>query len=341
MTIVKKSIAICSIGAVALALAATVPAPPQASAQEKTKVTINSFKSATLWPMWAAQKIGAFDKQGLTIDLSFTRDSKSQMTSVIEGKFDMIITALDNVIAYSEGEGAAGAPKNGDLIAFLGGHNGSLGLIAQPGIKSVKDLKGAELAIDAISTGFSFVLREILARNGLQPDDYKLVSHGSSGARWQALQKNQAAGALLSPPISLIATARGFSNVAEASDVLGSYQGLVSGARRDWAKQHADVVVRYIRAYRAGQDWMIDPANKDAVIAILTAEFPQMQPNLAQTLYAKLVTGKNGFDPGGKIDMAGAKTVLDLRRRYGPKGKTIADVGHFIDESHFNRAIKP
>jgi ABC-type nitrate/sulfonate/bicarbonate transport system substrate-binding protein len=252
----------------------------------------------------------------------------------------MITTALDNVIAYSEGEGAPGTPKNGDLIAFLGGNNGSLALIAQPEIKSPKDLKGKELAVDAISTGFSFVLREILAKDGLGPDDYKLTAVGATGARWAALQKKTTAAALLSPPFTLIAAARGFANVAEASDVLGGYQGSVSAASRAWAKQHGDIVVRYIRAYRAGQEWMMNPANKEAVIGILTAEFPQMSPKIAQTLYAKLITGKDAFDPGAKIGMAGSKTVLDLRRRYGPKGKSINDVSHFIDESYFNQAIK-
>jgi len=334
----SRPTAFCAIGA--LALVALLAGPPASTAQEPKTIKINSFKSATLWPLWSAQKIGAFEKEGLKIDLTYTRNSKSQLTGVIEGKFDMITTALDNVIAYSEGEGAPGTPKDGDLIAFLGGNNGSLALIAQPEIKSPKDLKGKDLAVDAISTGFSFVLREILAKAGLGLDDYKLTAVGATGARWAALQKKETAAALLSPPFTLIAAARGFSNVAEASNVLGGYQGSVSASRRDWAKQNADIVIRYIRAYRAGQDWMMSPANKDAVIGILTAAFPQMQPKIAQTLYAKLITAKDGFDPGAKIDMAGSKNVLDLRRRYGPKGKTITDVAHFIDETYFNQAVK-
>jgi ABC-type nitrate/sulfonate/bicarbonate transport system substrate-binding protein len=316
------------------------PSPP-AMAQEKTKVTINAFKSATLWPMWAAQKIGAFDREGLAVDLSYTRDSKSQLTGAIEGKFDIITTALDNVIAYSEGEGAPGTPKGGDLIAFLGGHNGLLSLVAQPEIRSVKDLKGTDLAVDAISTGYSFVLQEILAKNGLGPNDYKLISFGNTGARWQALQKKQAAAGLLTPPFTQVARGRGFSLIADASEVLGGYQGSVSATRRDWARQHPDIVVRYIRAYRAGQEWLLTPANKDAAIAILMAEFPQATPQMGQANYTNLVASGKGYNPGAKLDLAGAKNVLDLRRRYGPKGKTITDARHFVDESYFNRAVKP
>jgi len=327
-----------SIGAIALT--AALSCPPLATAQEPKTVKIDSFKSATLWPMWAAQKTGAFEKQGLKIDLTYTRNSKSQLTGVIEGKFDMITTALDNVIAYSEGEGAPGTPKNGDLIAFLGGNNGSLALIAQPEIKSPKDLKGKDLAVDAISTGFSFVLREILAKAGLGLDDYKLTAVGATGARWASLQKKETAAALMSPPFTLIAQARGFSNVAEANEVLGGYQGSVSATRRDWAPKNADTVIRYIRAYRAGQDWLMNQANKDAAIAILKAEFPQMQDNLAQATYKMMVIDNKGYNPGAKMNMAGAENVLDLRRRYGPKGKTVTNVARFIDESYFNQAVK-
>jgi ABC-type nitrate/sulfonate/bicarbonate transport system substrate-binding protein len=324
----------------ALASALVLSMPSQAAAQEKTKLTINSFKSATLWPIFAAKTQGFFEREGIDLDSSYTRSSKAQMSGLVEGKFDMVTTALDNVIAYSEGEGAPGTPKNGDLVAILGGNTGLLSLISQPQYKTVKDLKGTDIAVDALSTGYSFVLFEILAKSGLKPGDYKLTAVGGTGARLQSLMKKQHSAALLTPPLSFIAMAGGLNNVADARDVLGGYQGSVSATRRDWAKQNGDLIVRYIRAYRAGQEWLMNPANKDAAMAILVAEFPRTKPALAQATYKLLVTDNKGYNPGAKLDMAGAKNVLDLRRRYGPKGKTIADVGHFIDESYFNQAVK-
>lgn len=320
--------------------ATTAFLPLPATAQDKTKITVNSFNSATIWPLWAAIKIGAFDKQGLEVNSVYTRDSKSQMTGIVDGKFDIITTAFDNVIAYSEGEGAPGTPKNGDLIAFLGGNDGSLALIAQPEIGSVKDLKGKEIAVDAISTGFSFVLREILARSGLGPDDYKFTAFGATGARWKALQEKKAAAGLLTPPFTLIAPSRGFKNISNASAALGGYQGSVSATRRDYAKQHPDVIVRYIRGFRAGQEWLLNPANKQDAIGLLVHEFPDTTPPLAEATYKMLVASGKGYDPEAKIIMAGAKTVFDLRRKYGPQGKPIKDVSHFLDESYYDKAVK-
>ena len=53
-----------------------------------------------------------------------------------------------------------------------------------------------------------------------------------------------------------------------------------------------------------------------------------------------MVADSHGFDSGGKIDLAGARQVLDLRRRYGPQGKAVADVGRFLDQSYFERAAR-
>ena len=330
----RNSIQLVAISLVALATCA-------APAQAQKEITLNSFKSASLWPIWAAGRHGFFEKQGLIVKNIYTPSSVDQMVGLIEGKFDLVTTAFDNVIAYVEGEGAPQAPKDADLIAFMGGNNGALSLIARPEIKSIKDLKNRDLAVDAIATGFSFVLREILARSLLGVNDYKLVPFGNTGARWQALRDNKAFAGLLTPPLSQVAMAQGFPNLADAARVLGGYQGTVGAARRDWARSNADTIVAFIRGYREGLAWMRAPANKRAAIDVLRAEIPETTPAAAEQNYAILVADPKGFDAGGKIDPDGAKQVLELRRRYGPQGKSGIEIGRFIDESYFERAARP
>jgi ABC-type nitrate/sulfonate/bicarbonate transport system substrate-binding protein len=330
--VLRSAVLPVSLLAVSLAFAAP--------AQAQRQITLNSFKSSSLWPIWVAQKQGSFEKQGLSVKNMYTANSVSQMVGLIKGDFEMVTTALDNVIAYAEGEGAPEAPKDADLIAVMGGNNGALSLVSRPEIKSAKELKGRDLAVDAVGTGFTFVLREILAKDGLTAGDYKLVAFGNTGARWQAIQKNEALAGLLSPPISQTAVAQGYTNLADAADVLGGYQATVAATRRDWAKNNADVIVGFIRGYRQGLDWLLAPANKAQAIEILRAEIPEATSAAAEENYRLLVANPRGFDPGGKIDAAGAKRVLDLRRRYGPAGKSATDIGRFIDESYFEQAAK-
>jgi ABC-type nitrate/sulfonate/bicarbonate transport system substrate-binding protein len=334
--VLHKTVAMLSLPLVLVAMSFAFAAPAQA----QKEVVLNSFKSSTLWPIWAAQKQGFFAKQGLTIKNVYTRNSVDQMVGLIEGKFDMVTTALDNVIAYDEGEGSPKAPKNADLIAYMGGTNGALSLIARPEIKSIKDLKGRDLAVDAVSTGYSFVLQEILAKNGLKPGDYKLVPFGNTGARWTALKENKALAGLLSPPVSQAAVAQGYVNLADAADALGGYQGTVGATRRDFGQKNPETVVGFIRAYRAGLEWLKVPANKQAAIELLRAEISGISPAAGEEAYDFLVGNPKGFDAGGKLDLAGARHVLELRRQYGPKGKSGTDISRFIDETWFQQAAK-
>ena len=76
-------------------------------------------------------------------------------------------TAFDNVVAYQEGQGAAKLDRTPDLFAFMGATQVELAFIVAPEIKSYQDLKGKTLALDALSTGFAFVLYEMLTKSGL------------------------------------------------------------------------------------------------------------------------------------------------------------------------------
>ena len=137
------------------------------------------------------------------------------------------------------------------------------------------------------------------------------------------MKENKAVAGLLAPPVSQAAVAQGYVNLADAADALGGYQGTVVATRRDWAKKNADTVVGVIRAYRQGLEWLKSPANKQAAIDILRGEIAgDHAGRRARRPMTSWSPNPKGFDPGGKLDLAGARHVLELRRQYGPKGKS-------------------
>ena len=77
------------------------------------------------------------------------------------------MTAFDNVVAYQEGQGEAKIPANPDMFAFMGGDNGFLSLVGGRAHQALADLKGKKLSVDALTTGYAFVLREMLARSDI------------------------------------------------------------------------------------------------------------------------------------------------------------------------------
>lgn len=60
--------------------------------------------------------------------LTPTPNSVLQLTNLIEGKFDIGVTVIDNVIAYMEGQGEAPVSIQPDLFVSMGGDNGLLSL---------------------------------------------------------------------------------------------------------------------------------------------------------------------------------------------------------------------
>jgi ABC-type nitrate/sulfonate/bicarbonate transport system substrate-binding protein len=320
-----------------LAALVVLAAPLPVRAAETLQVIV--FPGGFNWPIWAAQEKGFFAREGLEVKLTPTPSSVFQLTNLIEGKFDIGMTAIDNVIAYQEGQGEAPVAGTPDLFAFMGGDNGFLRLVVQPEIKSYADLKGKELSVDALTTGYAFVLRKMLERGGLKESDYTLVRAGGVLQRWEALKERKHAGTLLLSPFEVMAEASGFRRLGNAIDVLGRYQGLVGAARRSWAQAHAAELVGYIRAYRAGVAWLYDRANKLAALAILEKNVRGMTAELAAKTYDVLLAPTGGFEPDCAMDIDGVRTVLALRSEYGRPQKALTSPGAYYDPVYYQRAV--
>jgi len=311
------------------------------AAQPPAPQTVNVivFPGGFNWPVWVAQEKGLFAKTGIEVRVTPTVSSVFQLTNLIDGKFDIAMTAIDNLIAYREGQGEE--PVLGrDLQAVMGGDTGFLRLVTVPEVSSYAQLRGKTLSVDARTTGYAFVLIEMLERAGLKESDYKLERAGGVLQRFQALMEKKHAGTLLLSPFEVQAEARGFNRLANAIDVLGRYQGLVGGARKAWAEQNRDAVVGYIRAFSDAVDWLYEPGNKDEAIAIFLKNLPNASPQAAQTAYQVLLSPTDGFQKKAKIDMEGVKTVLALRSKYGQPRKSLSDPSPYYDASFYEAATR-
>jgi len=198
--------------------------------------------------------------------------------------------------------------------------------------------KGRTLSVDAMTTGYAFVLLDMLRRHGLNPGDYRVEKAGGVLARWQALQAHQHDGTMLLTPFDLLAKAAGFNVLEYAIDVYGHYQGPVGATRRAYGRDHRMALIGYIRGYLAGLGWLFDPGNAEAAAALLRKNLPQMSPSLAQQSYSALVS-PTGFASRAQIDLAGIRTVLELRSRYGEPRRVLADPAKYYDPQYYQAAL--
>ena len=150
-----------------------------------TPIELITFPGAPNLPIFAALEKGFFAQHGVAPNMSHTPNSAYMAKELVAGKYQVGGTAFDNVVAYQEGQGVAELTRAPDLFAFMGATQIELSLVVAPEIERYDQLKGRTLALDALTTGFAFVLYRMLATAGLGAGDYEFaasVQHRSVGS---------------------------------------------------------------------------------------------------------------------------------------------------------------
>jgi ABC-type nitrate/sulfonate/bicarbonate transport system substrate-binding protein len=311
-------------------LSANVRATETAMAQ--TKLDMVGFGGAANLPTWVAMDKGLFKKEGLDVKLDRTHGSVVQMQNMMAGKYQVASTSIDNIIAYTEQQGDVKI-DNFDVVAVGGVHSGLNSVVARPEIKSYKDIKGKPVAVDALGTGYAFVLFKILEKNGLKLNkDYTAIAVGGPSERLKALEEKKAVAAVMSAPQDIEAKEKGCNILADAAKELGGYQGSAYAVRRSWAKNHEKEVVAWMRALVNAHDWVF--ANKAESLEILKRHVKGLDDKEANVIYTSLTTGAGGLNKHAEINMAGMKTVLSLRGEFATPKKTLIDSNKYIDLSY-------
>jgi ABC-type nitrate/sulfonate/bicarbonate transport system substrate-binding protein len=290
-------------------------------------------------PMWVAQRQSFFTKHGIAFNLELTPNSVFLMTSLIEGKFDLAIAGTDNLIAYQEGQGEVAVEGDFDLAAFMGLDNGLLHLMAAPDVRSLADLRGKQLSVDALGTGFAFVLREMIVRGGLKESEVSYVKVGGTPIRFRALLEGKQSATLLPTPFDLQAEEQGYRRLGSAQQLLGRYMGRSAFAQRSWIKANEPAAIGFLRAYKDAMEWIFDAKNRAIAEALLIANDAEMTPALARRTYDVFVDPKEGFFRDLALDVEGLRTLLRLRRKYATPAKPLDDPMKYIDLELFRKAF--
>ena len=127
-------------------------------------VSVNVFPGGFNWGVYVGQDKGFFSEAGIAVEVQGTPNSVTQMTDFSQAKFDIAMTAVDNIVAYVEGQGEAPIGPQDDFTAVMGSDSGFLSLVASPSVSKIEDLAGKTLSVDAMTTGYAFVLYEIMRR---------------------------------------------------------------------------------------------------------------------------------------------------------------------------------
>ena len=280
--------------------------------------TILGFEGAFNLPIWVGQKERLFDKYGLEVGLEYVKGSVDMINRMTSGTAHVALTSVDNVLAYRSGQGETADGSAPDLVVFMGGDHGFLSLMSQPEVTSVSQLQGKTLSVDALTTGFAFVLREILAANRIALTDVRFDAAGGTGNRYRALVAGKHDATLVRTPFERLAQRHGLNVLVHGKSVFPDYLGTVGAVMQSWASQNQDRLVRFILAYREALNWIFDANNSADLIEMLRAEFVELTEDDARAVLEDLLDPKYGLIQDMSIPDAGLDQVSRIRDVHAP-----------------------
>jgi ABC-type nitrate/sulfonate/bicarbonate transport system substrate-binding protein len=254
-----------------------------------------------------ADKQGIFAKYGIEVETENLANSDVLRANLAAGKGDLAYLAVDNAVAMVE-------LAHQDVIIVMGGEGSQNELMAQPEIKSIKDLRGKTLIVDAPNTAYALQMKKILLLNGMQAGkDYELKPFGATPARLAAMREHKEfSGSMLGPPTSIVAKHDGFVSVGSVQELIGPYQAAGYFTQRAWAQGHRELLIPFLEACIEAQRWLIAPANKLQVIDLWVKEY-HLAPEIAAEAYESSMNHPGGFAADARFDLEGFKNVLKLR----------------------------
>jgi ABC-type nitrate/sulfonate/bicarbonate transport system substrate-binding protein len=271
----------------------------------------------------AAEDQGYFAVRALDVEYRQTRSSAEQIRELLSNGVDVAHTAVDNVIAYAD----AGEDLTTILVLELGiGQK----LVVGQDVRSYADLTGCALGVDARTTGYAFVLREMLARNGIPDGSYGLVEVGGSAERARALAAGAIAGTLLAPPHDWPVKEAGCLVLDRAAAYFPDYPSVTAATTKRTARSCGKALAKYVQALVAGRDWAIDPLNRDSAIALI-ARLRNVRQSVAEDQYLE----ETGYRPVTSEDdvRRSIDVVRDLRFRMTRGTGAGAAIGDYFDVS--------
>ena len=315
-------------------MALIVPAGTACAQPAATKLDVMVFAGVQNLPLFAAQAQGHFARRGLAVQTHVAPNSQELRDGLAAGRYQVVHTSVDNAVAMAE-------LAKVDIVVLMGGDNGFNNLFVQQDVRSLADLRGRTVVVDAPNTAFAIMLYKVLALNGLKRGDYEIKPVGATRFRLEGMQKERSyAAAMLNLPFSIQARRAGLKDLGVAVDMVGPYLSTTGFALRSWSAANADTLTRYIRAYVEGLRWALNPANREAAIELLAGGL-KLPTDIARESYDIATHPVTGFAREAKVDMEGFRNVLKLRAEIeGQWGGNPPPPERYLDLSHYERAMK-
>jgi len=279
-------------------------------------------------PLYAAQSKQLFEREGISVDVRVTGSSARQLEDLVRGTFQIGFQQSDHVVRAVE--------RGADLFVVMAqAHAPELTLVGAPEVHDCAALKGRDIAVDGVGTGYALLLRRLLEREGLRDGDYACRQTGGSRERYESLKSGATSASLLNAPFDRNLLASGFNRLASVSEYFPGYPGSIAAASRAWAQRNRPRLVAFIRAFIAGWDWLRCPANKTEAVELLATRL-DIDREAAAREYDALARS-----PPPSVTAEGLRQVIDIVWQAEAWPGAPAAPDKYLDLSYLHEASQP
>lgn len=267
-----------------------------------------------------AQAHGFFAEEKLTVDEVKTAGSTLLFKNLRDGVWDIGLNVADNDFQFRfNPSNPLGTTFEPVIFARLDNGTGA-SLMTSPEIKTCADARGKSFAVDAPASGYAYIGYQILLNKcGFRPNaDYSVTVTGGTDKRSEDLIANRSNSQMVVIHTGLPerAEAKGMTRFGTMfPDAVASYTGGVATATRVWLDTHRDTAFRFVRAMKRATDYVLDPAHKDEVLAVIPADGDAAVAERIYQMFSNESAG--GVIRGLALDPNGLLATAKLRETWG------------------------
>ena len=326
---------ICAAAVAAALLAATVTA----ASAEPTRIRVGfSVIPVHLAPViWKGSGTPKHVDKSYTTELIHFRGSAPQLTALAAGELDLAVLAFSTfgggiVNARQDLVAVADVARDGPSFSSV------FGVLQNSPIKSVKDLKGKVLAINAKGGAVDMAARTVLLQNGLKPGVDVTIVEARFGAMGAMLrQKKTDVSVFVAPFWARAQKKGGVRKLFTQRDGLGVTQFLLYVAQRKWVKANRAALTDWLEDYVRGINWALDPKNRQTALNISAKLTKRKASSFAAWAF---LPGKDySHDRKGRLDVEALQRNVDTLNKLGILRRSF-DVTKHVDESMVIEAAK-
>lgn len=292
------------------------------------------------WPGWVAWEVaiqkGWFKEAGVDVKFEWFEYVPS-MEAYSANKVDAVAMTNGDALVT----GATGAKSKAIIINDYS--NGNDMIVAKPGFKSLKDLKGKKIGVEIGFVDHLLLLKGLEA-NGLKESDVELVNVPTHETPKALASGDVDAIAAWQPnsgqALKAVAGSKSIYSSADAPgliyDVLAVNPASLSARKADWEK--------VVKVWYKVVDYLNDPKTKDDAIKIMAARVnlppDEYKTFVAGTKILTLAEAKKAFKKGSGLDsIYGSNVTVDKFNVANKVYETSQPVDEYLDPS-FTEALK-